>query len=107
MNATMRAAVLEGPRTIKVQARLMPELNAGMVMLRVCRAGICGSALHYFEHGACGAFVPTRPFIPGHEFAAGVAVLGDGVNQLPVGARDTANPAQACGVCDICRGEDW
>lgn len=103
MNATMRAAVLESARTIKVQARPTPELKAGMVMLRVRRAGICGSDLHYFEHGCCGAFVPTRPFILGHEFAAEVAATGDGVDHLPVGARVTANPARACLVCEYCK----
>jgi L-idonate 5-dehydrogenase len=74
-----------------------------MVLLRVRRAGICGSDLHYFEHGACGAFVPTRPFILGHEFAAEVAALGDGVNTVQVGARVTANPARACRVCEYCK----
>jgi len=75
-----------------------------MVRLRVRRAGICGSDLHYFEHGSCGAFVPTRPFVLGHEFAAEVAALGDGVDGLTVGDRVTANPARACGVCDHCKG---
>lgn len=73
-----------------------------MVLLRVRRAGICGLDLHYFEHGCCGAFaLPTRPFVLGHEFAAEVAALGDGVKN--VGARVTANPARACGVCDYCK----
>lgn len=103
MNATMRAAVLEGARTIKVQARPAPELKPGMVLLRVRRAGICGSDLHYFEHGCCGAFVPTRPFILGHEFAAEVAAIGDGVENVKVGARVTANPARACRVCEYCK----
>jgi L-idonate 5-dehydrogenase len=103
MNTTMRAAVLESARTIKVQPRPTPDVKPGMVLLRVRRAGICGSDLHYFEHGACGAFVPTRPFILGHEFAAEVAALGDGVKNVTVDARVTANPARACGVCDHCK----
>lgn len=103
MNTDMRAAVLESARTIRVQARPAPELKPGMVLLRVRRAGICGSDLHYFEHGCCGAFVPTRPFVLGHEFAAEVAALGDGVKNVTVGARVTANPARACGVCDYCK----
>ncbi len=103
MNTPMRAAVLESARTIKVQARPVPELKPGMVLLRVRRAGICGSDLHYFEHGCCGAFVPTRSFVLGHEFAAEVAALGDGVRNVTVGARVTANPARACGVCDYCK----
>jgi len=104
MNATMRAAVLEKGGLIRVQAWPSPELKPGMVRLRVRRAGICGSDLHYFEHGRCGAFVPTQPFILGHEFSAEVAAIGEGVVNLSVGARVTANPARACGVCDYCKG---
>jgi L-idonate 5-dehydrogenase len=103
MNTTMHAAVLESARTIKIQSRPTPDVKPGMVLLRVRRAGICGSDLHYFEHGACGAFVPTRPFILGHEFAAEVAALGEGVNTVQVGARVTANPARACRVCEYCK----
>lgn len=104
MIAPMRAAVLEAGRKMRVQQWPSPELKAGMVMLRVRRAGICGSDLHYFEHGFCGAFVPTRPFILGHEFSAEVAAISEGVLNVPVGARVTANPARACGVCDYCKG---
>lgn len=99
----MRAAVLEAARTIRIQSRPVPELRPGMVRLRVRRVGICGSDLHYFEHGCCGAFVPTRPFVLGHEFAAEVAAVADGVSNVTVGARVTANPARACGVCDYCK----
>jgi len=104
MSTTMRAAVLHGAKTIRVEARPAPEVKPGMVCLRVRRVGICGSDLHYFEHGACGAFVPTRPFILGHEFSAEVAAVGEGVETVKVGTRVTANPARACGVCDYCKG---
>ncbi len=104
MSAMMRAAVLEAAGKISIRSVPVPVPGAGMVRLRVRRAGICGSDLHYFEHGCCGAFVPTRPFVLGHEFAAEVAALGDGVDGLTVGDRVTANPARACGVCDHCKG---
>lgn len=104
MTTTMRAAVLHGAKSIKVEARPQPEANAGMVKLRVRRAGICGSDLHYFEHGYCAAFVPTRPFIPGHEFTAEVAAVGEGVTTVQLGARVTVNPARSCGFCEYCKG---
>jgi len=104
MGSKMRAAMLLAAKTIKVQPAPVPELKPGMVVLRVRRAGICGSDQHYFEHGCCGAFVPTRPFVLGHEFAAEVAAIGEGVNNVRVGTRVTANPARACGVCDYCKG---
>jgi len=104
MSSTMRAAVLHAAKTIQLQSAPVPEPKPGMVVLRVRRAGICGSDLHYFDHGCCGAFVPTRPFILGHEFAAEVSAIGEGVNSVRVGERVTANPARSCGVCDYCKG---
>ena len=103
LNTQMQAAVLESAGSIRIASRPVPELKPGMVLLRVRRAGICGSDLHYFVHGCCGAFVPTRPFVLGHEFTAEVVSLGDGVKNVAVGARVTANPARACGVCDDCK----
>lgn len=103
MNSNMRAAVLHGAKTIKIESCPQPELKPGMVLLRVRQVGICGSDLHYFEHGYCAAFVPTRPFILGHEFTAEVAGLGDGVDTVTVGARVTANPARSCGFCEYCK----
>lgn len=100
----MRAAVLHGAKTIQVEATPSPELKPGMVLLRVRRAGICGSDLHYYEHGYCAAFVPTRPFILGHEFTADVAEIGEGVDNVKVGSRVTANPARSCGFCESCKG---
>ncbi len=103
MNRTMLAAVLHGAKDIRLQPRPLPELRPGMVRLRVRRAGICGSDLHYFAHGFCGAFVPTQPFILGHELTADVVETGAGVVAPAVGTRVTVNPARACGFCDNCK----
>ena len=104
MCETMMAAVLHGAKDIRVESCAAPGLLPGMVSLRVRRAGICGSDSHYFEHGYCGPFVPTRPFILGHELTADVVAVGEGVTTPAVGARVTVNPPRACGVCEYCRG---
>lgn len=104
MTHTMLAAVLHAARDVRVESRPRPEVQPGMVLLRVRRAGICGSDSHYFAHGQCGPFVPSRPFILGHEFIADVVARGAGVSAPDVGARVTVNPARACGVCPYCRG---
>ena len=102
MSDTMLAAVLHGAQNIRFETSAVPELLPGMVLLRVRRAGVCGSDLHYFAHGDCGPFVPTRPFILGHEFTADVAAVGEGVITPAVGTRVTVNPARACGFCSYC-----
>jgi len=103
MNSTMLAAVLYGAGDIRLEERPPPDLSPGMVLLRVRRVGVCGSDLHYFEHGYCAAFVPTRPFILGHELTADVVAAAGGVKEPAVGARVTVNPARACGLCEYCK----
>jgi L-idonate 5-dehydrogenase len=106
MTTTMEAAVLYGAKDIRVEKFMMPELLPGMALLKIKRVGICGSDLHYFEDGYCGAFIPSKPFILGHELTATVvAVSGDEKNMPAIGARVTVNPARACGDCDYCENE--
>jgi L-idonate 5-dehydrogenase len=103
MGQSMKAAVLHGPRDIRIETYLRPELQPGMVLLRNRKVGICGSDLHYYEHGYCAAFVPDRPFVLGHELTAEVVSVADEVDTVKIGERVTVNPARACGFCDYCK----
>jgi L-idonate 5-dehydrogenase len=100
----MKAAVLHGARDIRIEPYRQPELHPGMVLLRPRRVGICGTDLHYYEHGYNATFVPDRPFILGHELTAEVAAVAPGVDTVKVGQRVTVNPARACGFCAYCKG---
>jgi L-idonate 5-dehydrogenase len=103
----MKAAVLHGPGDIRIEIRerpgLTPAVGHGMVLLRPRCVGVCGSDQHYFEHGCCAGFVPDRPFILGHEVAAEVAAVADGVSKVRVGERVAVNPARNCGRCSYCK----
>jgi 2-desacetyl-2-hydroxyethyl bacteriochlorophyllide A dehydrogenase len=99
----MRASVLYGARDMRIESYRPPELLPGMVLLRNRCVGICGSDLHYFEHGYCGVFVPKLPFVLGHELTAEVAAVAGDVDTVRVGDRVTANPARACGFCEYCK----
>jgi L-idonate 5-dehydrogenase len=103
MSKTMLAGVLHGVKDIRVEERPCPELRPGMVLLRVRRVGICGSDIHYFQHWRVATFVPSQPFILGHELTAEVAAVADDVNSIKVGTRVTANPARSCGFCEYCK----
>jgi L-idonate 5-dehydrogenase len=100
----MKAAVLHGARDIRIEPFRQPELKAGMVLLRPRRVGICGTDLHYYEHGYNATFVPDRPFILGHELAGEVVAIADDVEAVKVGQRVTVNPARSCGFCAYCKG---
>jgi L-idonate 5-dehydrogenase len=99
----MKAAVLHGAKDIRIEPYREPVLHPGMVLLRTRRVGICGTDLHYYEHGYNATFVPDRPFILGHEFTAEVAAVAADVATVKTGQRVTVNPARSCGFCAYCK----
>jgi L-idonate 5-dehydrogenase len=100
----MLAAVLHGPRDLRIEERPRPQLLPGTVLVRVRRAGLCGTDVHYFEEGRIGSFVATAPFVLGHELCGEVVEVAEGVTGPRPGERVVVNPARQCGHCDYCRG---
>lgn len=100
---TMKAFVLHGAKDIRKEEVARPVPGPGEVLVAVRAAGICGSDLHYYAHGKCGNFIPTRPFILGHEFAGEVVAHGEGVEGPAIGTRVAVDPSRACGRCKQCR----
>jgi L-iditol 2-dehydrogenase len=79
----------------------MPVPGVGEVVVEIRSVGICGSDVHYFEHGRIGDHVVTSPMILGHE-SSGV-VVDPGATSLPVGRRVAVEPGVPCGHCEQCR----
>lgn len=103
-HSKMKAFLLHGAKDLRAQDIDMPAVFPGHVLLRVRRAGICGSDIHYYAHGKIGNFIPKRPFVLGHEFAGDVVSVGDGVSAAMAGQRVTVDPSMPCGGCKFCRG---
>ncbi len=78
----------------------LPPPGAGEVLLRVERAGICGSDIHIL-HGS-NPFA-KYPRIIGHEFAGTVEAVGDDVLAFSIGDRIVVDPVLPCGRCYPCR----
>ena len=99
----MIAYVLHGKRDLRAEERPSPADEPGNVLIEVHHMGICGSDVHYYAEGYCGAFVPKRPFVLGHEVSGTIASTSDGVEGLAVGQRVAVDPSRPCGVCRYCR----
>jgi (R,R)-butanediol dehydrogenase/meso-butanediol dehydrogenase/diacetyl reductase len=95
----MRAAVFHGPRDIRVVDVPDPVAGPGEVVVKVERAGICGSDVNRFRHGS-HPWPP--PFIMGHEFCGTIADRGPGVRDWPAGAPVVVQPTLSCGDCFHC-----
>jgi L-idonate 5-dehydrogenase len=97
------ACTLNGPLNLSVEEQGPLEPGPGEVRLRLGAGGICGSDLHYYQHGRAGIFAIRSPFVPGHEASGVVDALGAGVTRVQPGQKVAINPAHPCGVCPACR----
>ena len=99
----MRAAVLTRPEEIVLEERPVPEPGPRDVLVEVSAVGVCGSDVHYYEHGRIGHHVVRSPLVLGHESAGRVAAVGSEVTRHQVGDRVTLEPGVPCGRCHECR----
>jgi (R,R)-butanediol dehydrogenase/meso-butanediol dehydrogenase/diacetyl reductase len=75
-----------------------PEPVAGEVLVRVARAGLCGSDLHVYR---TGDFVSGFPVVPGHEVVGTVVGEGPGTRGY-LGRRVALDSRVPCGWCPWC-----
>jgi L-idonate 5-dehydrogenase len=98
----VRAFYLHGPRDLRDEQVAVPALTADEVLVRPKAAGICGTDMHYYEHGRNGNFEVQMPVVLGHEFAGEIAEAGDHTDRLPIATRVAVDPSHPCGACRYC-----
>ena len=97
-----RSAVLNSARDLDVLDRPVPTPGPSQVLVQVEAVGICGSDVHYYEHGRIGSYVVDRPMIIGHEAAGMVVAAGEDVDYRLVGERVALEPGVPCRSCRQC-----
>src|SRR3989338_605736 len=98
----MRAIVIHAARDLRIEDHAADPVGAGQVRLRLATGGVCGSDLHYYNHGGFGAIRLKQPMILGHEVSAHVEELGAGVTGLTLGQLVAVSPSRPCGACRFC-----
>ena len=94
----MNAAVIYGPRDLRIEAVPDPAPAEGEVLVRVGAAGLCGTDYRIWSGDR-----PVRyPLIMGHEFVGEVAAIGEGVSNVKLGDRVAVEPNYSCGACALC-----
>jgi L-iditol 2-dehydrogenase len=103
MKGTMKTAVMTGIGKMELVRRDIPQPKSGEVLVKLDYVGVCGSDLHYFEHGRIGGYVVKPPFVLGHEAGGVVVETGPAVTGLKPGDRVALEPGKTCGHCEFCR----
>jgi (R,R)-butanediol dehydrogenase / meso-butanediol dehydrogenase / diacetyl reductase len=97
--SAMRAAVLHGPRDIRIETRALLTPEEGEAVVQVFASGLCGTDYRIWN----GDRAVQYPLILGHEFIGEVVAVGAGVETLRPGQKVAVEPNYSCGVCPLCR----
>lgn len=99
---TMKAVVIHAAKDLRIEERETGQPGPGQVEVAIEAGGICGSDLHYYNHGGFGTVRVREPMILGHEVAGTIKALGEGVSGLAVGDRVAVSPSRPCNHCEFC-----
>lgn len=101
--AKMRAAILTKPETIELGELDVPQLDPDQVLIEVAAVGVCGSDVHFYEHGRIGSMVVEGPLVLGHELSGTIVAVGADVSPDRVGKRVAVEPQRPCTKCEYCQ----
>lgn len=99
----MRALVCHAPLDLRLDTFADEAMGPQQMRVRVAFGGICGSDLHYFQHGGFGTVRIKEPMVLGHEVSGVVETLGSEVGGFHVGQRIAISPSRPCGACRYCQ----
>ena len=99
----MRSLICHGPQDLRLEERELPALLPHQIQVQVAYGGICGSDLHYAQHGGFGTVRIKEPLALGHEVSGIVQSLGAEVKGIAKGQRIAISPSRPCGHCRFCQ----
>ena len=95
----MKAAILHAAnQPLTIEDVTLEKPQAREVLLRTTFAGLCHSDLHFIE----GLYPTPTPCVLGHESAAVVEAVGDGVTYVKPGDHVITCLSVFCGTCPQC-----
>jgi L-idonate 5-dehydrogenase len=98
----MKAIVVHAAKDLRIEDCAADQPGDGEVVVQIETGGICGSDLHYYNHGGFGSITLREPMILGHEVAGSISALGKGVTGLSVGQLVGVSPSRPCHACKYC-----
>jgi L-idonate 5-dehydrogenase len=98
----MRALVIHAAHDLRIEEQEITAPKSAQVAVKIKAGGVCGSDLHYFNHGGFGDIRLREPMIPGHEVAGQVMSVGNKVRGIAVGDAVAINPSLPCMQCAYC-----
>jgi len=98
----MQTIVAHAAHDLRLEEREPRKPENDELVIEMERGGICGSDLHYYQHGGFGTIRLKEPMILGHEVAGRIIEKGADVSAFDVGQRIAISPSRPCSNCQYC-----
>lgn len=103
MTDLMNVSYLKKQGEVELGSAPVPTLEADQVLVQVAAVGVCGSDVHYYQHGRIGPYVVEHPLVLGHELSGTITAVGADVAADRIGERVAVEPQRPCRVCTQCK----
>jgi threonine 3-dehydrogenase len=104
MSSTMSALVKPSPAPGFALTEVpIPEIGPADVLIRVEKAGLCGTDHHIYAWDAWAQRRVKPPLVVGHEFMGTVAAVGNAVRSVRIGERVSGEGHVVDLTCLLCR----
>ncbi|WP_109310535.1 L-idonate 5-dehydrogenase [Ruegeria sp. AU67] len=102
MSSTSVAVVIHAAKDLRLENRDVHDVGPDEVLIAMRAGGICGSDLHYYNHGGFGAIKLRQPMVLGHEVAGEIVKVGSSVQGMHLGQLVAVSPSRPCQACIYC-----
>jgi L-idonate 5-dehydrogenase len=99
----MKSVICHSAQDLRIESIELPPLGDHQLRVKVAFGGICGSDLHYYQHGGFGTVRIKQPITLGHEVSGIVDGWGAQVSGFERGQRIAISPSRPCGQCRFCQ----
>ncbi len=102
MSSASVAVVIHAAKDLRLENRDVHDVGPDEILIAMRAGGICGSDLHYYNHGGFGAIKLRQPMVLGHEVAGEIVKVGSSVQGLHLGQLVAVSPSRPCQACYYC-----
>jgi L-idonate 5-dehydrogenase len=100
----MKTLICHGAGDLRLEEQPEPgPPQADQIQVQLAYGGICGSDLHYHQHGGFGTVRLKEPMALGHEVSGLVAAVGTAVRGFSPGDPIAISPSRPCTACRFCQ----
>ena len=98
----MKALVIHAAKDLRLEQSDPVKHESDELVVDIATGGVCGSDLHYYNHGGFGPVKLKEPMILGHEVAGTVLETGSQVHGFTAGDLVAISPSRPCYQCNYC-----